>query len=153
MDIYTTIFFQQVFVIQSDDSFKLYEFFYLFVFYFFVWDKNKSIYTNYSLNLFVFCLSSVIGTVINFYNEYKIIYYYVFPDAKDFIRYNFWVAPLLLFCFHLNQPLSWTQKIQDMKGKFYHDRFYDKSSVNYLSQLAGLEVLDVCSRVLLPKIQ
>jgi len=57
----------------------------------------------------------------------------------------------LFFCFHLPQPLSWTQKIQRMKGNFYHDRFYDKSTINYLSQLAGLEVLDVWSRALFPK--
>jgi 2-polyprenyl-3-methyl-5-hydroxy-6-metoxy-1,4-benzoquinol methylase len=57
----------------------------------------------------------------------------------------------LFFCFHLPQPLSWTQKIQRMKGDFYHDRFYDKSTVNNLSQLAGLEVLDVWSRALFPK--
>jgi 2-polyprenyl-3-methyl-5-hydroxy-6-metoxy-1,4-benzoquinol methylase len=57
----------------------------------------------------------------------------------------------LFFCFHLPQPYSWTQKIQHLKGIYYHDRFYNHKRIIELTQIAGIEVLDVWHRAILPK--
>jgi 2-polyprenyl-3-methyl-5-hydroxy-6-metoxy-1,4-benzoquinol methylase len=54
-------------------------------------------------------------------------------------------------CFHLPQPYSWTQKIQHIRGNYYHDRFYTLDSIEKLALKGGLELLDVWSRALLPK--
>jgi SAM-dependent methyltransferase len=57
----------------------------------------------------------------------------------------------LFFCFHLPQPLSWTQKIQHLRKNFYHDRFYTKKTIDHLTKVSGLEVLDMWHRAFFPK--
>lgn len=57
----------------------------------------------------------------------------------------------LFFCFYLPTKYSWTQKIAHMRGNDYHDRLYDRRSVDGLLSSAGLQPLDLWYRQLLPK--
>jgi SAM-dependent methyltransferase len=57
----------------------------------------------------------------------------------------------LFFCFFLPTDLAWTQKVAHLRGNFYHDRFYNKALVKEMVSTAGLELLDVWYRQLLPK--
>ena len=57
----------------------------------------------------------------------------------------------LFFCFFLPTSLSWTQKLAHLRGDRYHERFYDESSIKKLLAPAGLELLDMWYRQLLPK--
>jgi len=57
----------------------------------------------------------------------------------------------LFFCFYLPTEKSWTQKVAHGRGNFYHDRLYGKSAVQEMLQEAGLDVLDMWYRQLLPK--
>ncbi|MCR9065742.1 MAG: class I SAM-dependent methyltransferase [Cytophagales bacterium] len=75
------------------------------------------------------------------------------PDDKNSIKEISRVLRSngLFFCFHLPQPLSWTQKLAHLRGNYYHDRFYSKATISELSKLAHFEVLDVWQRALFPK--
>ncbi|MCU1225277.1 MAG: methylase involved in ubiquinone/menaquinone biosynthesis [Edaphobacter sp.] len=57
----------------------------------------------------------------------------------------------LFFCFFLPTNLSWTQKLAHLRGNYYHDRFYNESSVRELIASVGLELVDVWYRQLFPK--
>jgi SAM-dependent methyltransferase len=57
----------------------------------------------------------------------------------------------LFFCFFLPTDLSWTQKLAHWRGNYYHDRFYSERLVREMLGSAGLELLDVWYRQLLPK--
>jgi SAM-dependent methyltransferase len=57
----------------------------------------------------------------------------------------------LFFCFFLPTHLAWTQKLAHLRGDYYHDRFYDRDSVQKLVEEAGLDLLDVWYRQILPK--
>lgn len=57
----------------------------------------------------------------------------------------------LLFCYFLPYPFSWTQKLAHIKGDFYHDRFYNRKTVNQLLQASNFELLDYWHRALFPK--
>ena len=57
----------------------------------------------------------------------------------------------LFFCFFLPTTLSWTQKVAHMRGNDYHDRLYDEKMVKRMMGTAGLKVLDLWYRQMLPK--
>lgn len=57
----------------------------------------------------------------------------------------------LFFCFFLPYKLSWTQAILKARGITYHDRLYDRTIVNTLTNDSGLEILDFWHRQLFPK--
>jgi SAM-dependent methyltransferase len=57
----------------------------------------------------------------------------------------------LFFCFFLPTDLSWTQKLAHLRGNYYHDRFYNERLVSDMLGSAGLKLLDVWYRQLLPK--
>jgi SAM-dependent methyltransferase len=57
----------------------------------------------------------------------------------------------LFFCFFLPTELSWTQQVARWRGIGYHDRLYSKSIVSEMLKEAGLELVDLWYRQLLPK--
>ncbi len=57
----------------------------------------------------------------------------------------------LFFCFFLPTKLSWTQQICRWLGDNYHDRLYTEDRVTELLHSAGLNLLDMWYRQLLPK--
>lgn len=57
----------------------------------------------------------------------------------------------LFFCFFLPTNLSWTQKLAHLRGDYYHDRFYNERVVRDMLSPAGLDLLDLWFRQLLPK--
>jgi SAM-dependent methyltransferase len=57
----------------------------------------------------------------------------------------------LFFCFYLPTKLSWTQKIAHWRGNDYHDRLYTKVQVQQMLGEAGLELIDLWYRQILPK--
>lgn len=57
----------------------------------------------------------------------------------------------LFFCFFLPTTFSWTQQISRWLGNDYHDRLYSEGRVKELLGSAGLELLDLWYRQLLPK--
>jgi SAM-dependent methyltransferase len=57
----------------------------------------------------------------------------------------------LFFCFFLPTKLSWTQQICRWLGDNYHDRLYTEDRVKGLLDVAGLDLLDMWYRQLLPK--
>ena len=57
----------------------------------------------------------------------------------------------LFFCFFLPTRLSWTQQVCRWLGDHYHDRLYTEERVNEMLSEAGLELLDMWYRQLLPK--
>ncbi len=57
----------------------------------------------------------------------------------------------LFFCFFLPYPYSWTQKLAHMRGEFYHDRFYSRTTINRLLKENGMTLIDFWHRALLPK--
>jgi SAM-dependent methyltransferase len=57
----------------------------------------------------------------------------------------------ILFCFNVPYYLSWTQQVAHLRGNFYHDRLYRKTTARHLLREAGYEVLDIWHRQLFPK--
>lgn len=57
----------------------------------------------------------------------------------------------LSLCFFLPRTLSWTQKLANARGDNYDDRPYSKAVVKELMGKAGLELLDLWYRQVLPK--
>jgi SAM-dependent methyltransferase len=57
----------------------------------------------------------------------------------------------LFFCFFLPYYLSWTQRIAHLRGNYYHDRLYSKHDAKRMTHNAGLQLLDIWHRQLLPK--
>jgi SAM-dependent methyltransferase len=57
----------------------------------------------------------------------------------------------LFFCFFLPARFSWTQQVSRWRGVDYHDRLYTKNRVSDMLNWAGLDLLDVWYRQLLPK--
>jgi SAM-dependent methyltransferase len=57
----------------------------------------------------------------------------------------------LFFCFFLPTELSWTQKLSHLRGDRYHDRLYSVGRVKELLAEAGMELVDLWYRQLLPK--
>ena len=57
----------------------------------------------------------------------------------------------LFFCFFLPTRLSWTQQIARRLGGNYHDRLYSEGRVKQLLAAAGLNLIDLWHRQLLPK--
>lgn len=57
----------------------------------------------------------------------------------------------LFFCFNLPYVFSWTQRVEHLRGHFYHDRLYSKKGAVELLQRSGFRILDLWHRQLLPK--
>jgi len=57
----------------------------------------------------------------------------------------------LFFCFFLPTRFSWTQQVGRWRGDNYHDRLYTEGRVSEMLDAAGLELLDLWYRQLLPK--
>ena len=57
----------------------------------------------------------------------------------------------LFFCFFLPQTLSWTQRIEHLRGNTYHDRLYGRSATITQLRSAGFDVVQAWRRQLLPK--
>jgi SAM-dependent methyltransferase len=57
----------------------------------------------------------------------------------------------LFFCFNLPATLSWTQKISHMRGNLYHDRLYSEQMIRAMLPSAGLTIIDLWYRQILPK--
>ncbi len=57
----------------------------------------------------------------------------------------------LFFCLFLPTKLSWTQQICRWRGDEYHDRLYTEEKIRKLLDEAGLGLLDMWYRQLLPK--
>jgi SAM-dependent methyltransferase len=57
----------------------------------------------------------------------------------------------LFFCFFLPTRFSWTQQVDRWLGVNYHDRLYTEGRVREMLGAAGLELLDIWYRQLLPK--
>lgn len=57
----------------------------------------------------------------------------------------------LFFCFNLPTTLSWTQKIAHFRGNHYHDRLYSEQRIAAMLSSAGLELVDLWYRQILPK--
>lgn len=57
----------------------------------------------------------------------------------------------LFFCFFLPARLSWTQQIGRWLKDNYHDRLYTEGRVREMLGAAGMELLDIWYRQLLPK--
>jgi 2-polyprenyl-3-methyl-5-hydroxy-6-metoxy-1,4-benzoquinol methylase len=57
----------------------------------------------------------------------------------------------LFFCFNLPTTRSWTQKVAHLRGNHYHDRLYDKPRIETMLSSAGMELLDLWHRQILPK--
>jgi SAM-dependent methyltransferase len=57
----------------------------------------------------------------------------------------------LFFCFFLPTDLSWTQKLARLHGYLYHDRLYSPPLIKRMLEAAGLDLLDIWYRQLLPK--
>ena len=58
----------------------------------------------------------------------------------------------LFFCFHLPYKLSYTQNIQHIRGRWYHDKLYSKKNVKDLLAKSDLKLIDIWHRALLPKV-
>jgi hypothetical protein len=104
--IFITIFYQQVVVINVGGSFKLYEFLGLILVVLFLLSDNKIIHSKHSLCLFIaFVLAPIPGNFINLLNPIKLSYYETFPAAATKLRFNIWIAPILIYLYYL---LNWT---------------------------------------------
>jgi SAM-dependent methyltransferase len=57
----------------------------------------------------------------------------------------------IFFCFNLPATLSWTQKLSHLRGNFYHDRLYNERVIKEMLLSAGLDLLDLWYRQILPK--
>lgn len=57
----------------------------------------------------------------------------------------------ILFCFNLPYYFSWTQRLQHMRGNYYHDRLYRKADVKRLLNDSGFSLVDMWHRQILPK--
>lgn len=57
----------------------------------------------------------------------------------------------LFFCFFLPQTLSWTQRIEHLRGNTYHDRLYGRAATITQLRSAGFDVVQSWRRQLLPK--
>jgi ubiquinone/menaquinone biosynthesis C-methylase UbiE len=57
----------------------------------------------------------------------------------------------LMFCFCLPYTFSWTQKIANIRGDYYHDHFYNDKIVDRLLSQTRLNKIDSWHRALLPK--
>ncbi len=57
----------------------------------------------------------------------------------------------LFFCFFLPTRFSWTQQVSRWRGDNYHDRLYTPDQVQRMLRGAGLELIDLWYRQLLPK--
>lgn len=57
----------------------------------------------------------------------------------------------LFFCFYLPTRFSWTQQVARWKGDDYHNRLYAPQRVLEMNQEAGLQILDMWYRQILPK--
>lgn len=57
----------------------------------------------------------------------------------------------LFFCFFLPARFSWTQQVCRWRGENYHDRLYTKDRVRTMLNPAGLQLLDLWYRQILPK--
>jgi len=57
----------------------------------------------------------------------------------------------LFFCFFLPTQRSWTQQVCRWLGDHYHDRLYTEARAKTILRAAGLELLDIWYRQLLPK--
>lgn len=99
--IISTIFFQQVFVINIGGSFKIYELFALFLFAVFLFIDRPRIYGNLSALLFIFfIILATYGTVSYFISELPYGYYKRFPAATNSLRTNIIIAPILLLFYY-----------------------------------------------------
>jgi 2-polyprenyl-3-methyl-5-hydroxy-6-metoxy-1,4-benzoquinol methylase len=58
----------------------------------------------------------------------------------------------LFFCFYLPYKFSYTQNIQHLRGKWYHNKLYGESDVKKLLHTANLKLIDIWHRALFPKI-
>jgi SAM-dependent methyltransferase len=58
----------------------------------------------------------------------------------------------LFFCFYLPYKWSYTQNIQHLRGRWYHDKLYEKKMVKGLLMRSQFQLLDIWHRALLPKI-
>ena len=56
----------------------------------------------------------------------------------------------LFFCFFLPQKYSWRNRLQYLKGDYYHDRLYSIKQVRNLLENNGLNILDLWIRDVLP---
>lgn len=99
--IISTIFFQQVFVVNVGGSFKIYELFALFLFAVFVFIDRPRIYGNLSAILFIFFMVlTTFGTVSYLISGLPYDYYRRFPDALNSLRTNIIIAPILLLLYY-----------------------------------------------------
>ncbi len=57
----------------------------------------------------------------------------------------------LFFCFNLPYIFSWTQFLCRLRGDHYHDRLYDKKTVDKMLRVAGFDLIDIWHRQLFPK--
>ncbi len=57
----------------------------------------------------------------------------------------------LYFCFFLPYTFSWTQRLQHLRGDYYHDRLYSRRQVRGMLSESGFDALDMWHRALLPK--
>lgn len=57
----------------------------------------------------------------------------------------------LFFCFNLPASLSWTQKVARSRGDFYHDRLYNERLIKSMLPSAGMQLMDLWYRQILPK--
>jgi SAM-dependent methyltransferase len=57
----------------------------------------------------------------------------------------------LFFCFFLPYTFSWTQRLAHIRGNYYHDRLYSKSSIYELLKSSNFYIDDIWHRQLLPK--
>ncbi|QPH38354.1 O-antigen ligase family protein [Pedobacter endophyticus] len=103
--IFIFIFYQQVLVINIGGSFKIYEFLGLILLGIFMLTDTKTIYSKYSLLLFIcFVIAPIPGNLLNFFNPIKLNYSNHFPEAASKFRFNIWIAPVLIYLYYL---LNW----------------------------------------------
>jgi SAM-dependent methyltransferase len=73
-------------------------------------------------------------------------------DLESLKEINRVLAPNgLFFCFFLPNIFSWTQRLAHIRGNYYHDRLYSRSSVFKLLESSNFTIDDFWHRQLLPK--
>lgn len=94
------IFYQQVLTVNIGGSFKLYELLLIIMTLLYFFDRKVLDYTSIIL-LYFFILTPLTGIILYFYESAFYDYYWRFPEAKKWLRFNPVLAPFLIFGYNI----------------------------------------------------
>jgi hypothetical protein len=119
------IYFQQILVINLGGSLKIYELLAIGTTIWFISKTDPKIYGRYSFYLFVFfCVSSLIGYFYFYFTDEPYRYYGRFPEAKENIRFNIFLAPIMIYVYCIFtwsciNAITGSRRVYNKKEKIY----------------------------------